>query len=250
MNKVIFSLLLYCFSLYAIELNITTSKDINASKEEIKATIDQYMQNHVKIEYQDAKKVVEDNRIMSDIYIKKNPLDDYAKSTILLRIEEFFAGKFIANLQQKESLSDDILKSYYIENTEEFKEPAYLKMKFFTSNNYETIYKLYSKIKENKSIPNRKFLKENNISARDVNASITQLRRDIVDMLPSKDMNGFFTTPEFFTDHYTLIYILESKEEKIKSYSMVKNDIKHKLLLKTFKRKRNEFIKKYKKDHD
>jgi len=232
-------LFLIGFPACAIELNISPSKDMNVSNDEmeiIKQIV--YKKNHIMLTNNAAKKYIIENRKLSDSYLKKYAISKNVLLNHKLTLEEELANEYVKKHESTLNLSEETLKSYYIAHKSEFIKPKNLEfypikfqnfdvaMKFFLSHK-NNIASIESYIKNKKIEPVKLPITEVNFAIRD----IFKIAHDQT-LLP----------PVFYRGSFIVFYVSKIFKKSYLPYKKAKQKIKEALLKKAFLTQRNKLL--------
>lgn len=235
-----YSVILFIFILtfsYGIQLHIYPDKNIYIQQKDIDA-----LKHFTKEKYsfimndEGAKKIVKENRILANAYIKEGLLTPFQRQVLLVEIEKELADKYVKHLQQSIQIPEKVLKSYYFDNREKFKQLDKVKLVRYRFTTYKDALSFYTGKRKN-----IKYSKTEE-SWKPLNR-IKEPYRSI--FLATK--KGHYT-PVFIAgkDKFDIFYIEDRKESKgYLPFEKVKKDIAKFLYAKTFNRARAKVLEQY-----
>lgn len=240
----LFFLLISIVNAITIDLKSTHVKE-KISNSEVSALIAMFKMNHINISKKNAKEVVRDNRLLSEQYIKEYGLNNEYLTTLRLSIEKDLAEKLVAENLKQLDVNDDVIKSYYIDNKEDYKKPDEVKLKIYEFNDYDSaqkFYKLFSKNIANIDL----YSTDNNISIKEIKSPIVNLNAliAIAANVTKKEINKI-SYPIRINGKFILVEPIEYYTNLYQDYKLKKDEIKLKLLLKISNDKRKELLEKY-----
>lgn len=223
----------------AITININNDKNTTVSPLEIEIHIkDAFKKFGVKPTKEAAKKRIQENRILANVYIKKYgiPKNIYIRSK--LNIESDLADAYVKKEQEKIELSNDVLKSYYIVHKEDFTKPKSIEAIVKRFNDYEKAVKFYNICR-----------KENNITALTKEERpqefFIQGLHPIIRPLLKKVKENSCIPPLYLGKDFLVFVIFNKKKEKILPFLEVKNQIRKILLKKAYFKTRKKLLREY-----
>lgn len=245
--KIIFLLLNLVIFSYAIDINITSSKDTSVSDYEVELFKASMLNQHIRISSEVAKDVISENRYLCEEYLKNSSVPKKVILNFKLELEKHFSSEVIKEIQEKIVIDDDASYSYYISHLDEFIKPEKIKLSLYKIKDFESAMDLFAASKNSKeSIQN--YIKEHNISVSTQEVSLHQLDtrfRNLINF--TKKQTPYFTPPQFFHDHYTVLEVLSKTPQGNYSYLKVKDKIHKILYKKAYKRHKDEILSQYRK---
>ncbi len=222
---------------YGIQLHISPDRNISIQQEDIDAlkyfTKEKYrfiMNN------EGAKKIVKENRILANAYIKEGLLTPFQQKVLLIETEKNLADQYVKHLQQTVQIPEKVLKSYYFDNLEKFKELPQVKLMRYRFKTYKDAIAFY--MKKRKNIKFNK-MKE---SWKSLN-KIKEPYRSIFLVTKKGQYTPVFVVGK---DKFDIFYIEDKKEGKgYLPFEKVKKDIAKFLYAKTFNRARAKVLEQY-----
>lgn len=236
---------------FAVEINITPDKAINVTQKDI-TTYKYYVKrkyNYVITDNKGAKKIIKENRILANEFLKKGFLDK-EKEYIKIMIEDYLADRYVQNIQRSIKIPEKVLYSYYLDHKDKFKEGAKVDIVRFSFKIYEDAVDFYNKAKR---LHNEEAIKKlatqykaqvKNYGWRDVN----MLKKTFASFI-KKDTKGYLVPPFILSKNVINVYYIRDykKGEGYYPFKKVKEKIRNILYNKTFGHKREEILKQYKK---
>ena len=245
--KYLLSTLIIASSLQAIELTLTPDTNASATKKEVDMVVAEYASYNQRVNATKIKRYIEDNRALSNAYLKKHtPLPYAYKKTLQHRVEKMIADEMIKEI--KESIpydKEEVLYSYYLAHkAKRFMEPEHVTYQFIEFSSFDEATKAYNKLKDQpKSV--EKYIKDNNLSVKTFERPLPSAYYMVRELIEKKDLPQLLV-PQYL-DTYSLIYIQKVEPPKAKPYESVKKQIEDTLFKLKFKDLRQKAIESIKK---
>ena len=236
MNKLILTLLILYINLYSIEVNILPDSKEQVKQEEIAAVGKRLKSQRMIMETSDIKQMILDNRLLANEYLKSNDIKELIVN-LRLETERALATRYVQAIQNDIKISDEALKSYYVSHELEFKRPADVNFTIVKFHKYDDAMKFYDDYKS----------KIHDIDLSEYNTStmlkqLAFLNRDISGLLKKGSKQSYLLPPQFFIDHFSVIYIHNINPINIAPFEEVKEKIRSLLFEKIFKDEKRKII--------
>jgi len=245
MKKYFLFLTLISVSLFAIDLTLASDKNTAASSAEIDQMISLFNKKRMKIEKEDAKKALLDNRILANALIdEKIALPEYILVDIKLAVEESLAELYVKNHQEKMVINDNVIKSYYQTNLKEFAKGKMIDFDAYAFKSTEDALNFYMQAKGDLSKIDTHSSENNNTKTSRIQEFKT-LNPAIQSSLLDLQQTNYLTMPIKITSSVYVIHIknitdgghytLQESKERIKSilresiYAETRNKLLQKL---------------------
>jgi len=231
--------------MYGIEIEIRPDKKIKVQSGDISA-MKHYLKKRYRFVVEDkgARQLVEENRILANEYLKSPYFKSFDRNFFKIKTERELADKFVELLQREIKIPQEAVKSYYYDHLDEFKEPPKAYLVRYSFPTYEEALRFYQDKKKNPNIS----IKEYKGIKRDIGfASIPRFKEPLKSLV-EKHGAGYLTPPFIWApDRYDVYYVKEIDDKpKYKDFEKVRKQIEEKLHKLTFKKRREEILKKYK----
>ncbi len=248
-SLIMFLMVIFTISGYSIEVQITLDKKIDVSSADI-AAMKYFLKkkyNFIANNEKGVKKLVKENRALANAYLNSEYFKKkFNKNLFKIKTEMQLAENFVKELQREIKIPDKVLKSYYYDHLEDFKESPQVRLVRFSFKNYDDALNFYHNRLKSDSVD----VKDFNGITRDIGyANIDKIREPLKSLIKENGKN--YISPPFIwaKDRYDVYYVKETKKsDGYKKFDQVKNRIKDILYQKTFNKKREEVIKEYLKD--
>ncbi len=238
--------LLAIFS-FAIEVNIKVDKKPSqeVSQEEINAIQDYFYElYHFHMSEKGAKKLIQENRALANEYLKKHKLSSYDKNRIRVTTELYLANKFVKQIQNSVKLSDDVLRSYYIDNKDKYLQPNTVDFVAFIFDTPEDAIKFYEENKKSDLKKLKDIAKKDKIIIKEYKKRPLKQLKISLRYLINKYQHGLL--PPLIGEKSSVIYVENlDRKKRYKPYSEVKKEIEKILKNKKFLEERKKILKKY-----
>lgn len=238
--------LLLAVSAGAVEIDISPSKSPIASQTEVSVFVsDVKKREHVVLDDDVAKSVVENNRLLADAYLKEVGIKATDLQKFRFGIEKQLAADLVTKYQEKIKTDEDVLKSYYVTHLDEFKIGNEITFKAYTYDAYADALNMY----EHFSASNEGL----ETYAKDHNATIQfrehfpvgNLDNALKYLLEEERETPYLTVPTRYREKYILLIVQQHETDVLLPYEKVKHEIRQKLLREVRNRSRDALIEKY-----
>ena len=236
--------------LSAVQLQITQDQKIETSQIDENA-IKSYFKDVLGFVISDkgAEKLVKENRILSDEYLRKYSLNDFEYARARVMVEDYLSKLLIDKFQNKINLDDKVLLSYYYDNLEKFKESDKVDIIGYEFDSYDKALDFYYTIKKAHtplSQAVQKFSPDiKNYPAQKLSSINYKVKR-----LIKKNASSYFLPPLFLGEKVKVLYIKKYyPAEGYIPFQKVRNKIKKILFDETFLKYRNQLIQQYMKNN-
>jgi len=236
MFRVLFWTFFLCISSFAVTLHISPDEKVDVTAQDVDA-MKQYVKDkfHFIMNENGAKKIVKENRILSNVYLKKGLLTPFEQSVLRIEVEKKLADNLIKKTQKKSILPEKVLKSYYYDHLQDFRKPDEIEVIRYRFGNFADAYKFYQGDK------NVSYKKEN-LGWRYVSSIKRPFNEFIV-----KNKKNYYTPPFVLgKQDIDVYYIADYKENKENyfPYEKVKSRIERIIYARTFERDRRKYLEK------
>lgn len=245
--RIALSLCAMSMALSAITLNIGLDDGAPITTAEKEAFIaDTRQKQRITIDKKEAERILTENRRLADGWIKEDGLTENELLKIRFDLERAFSERLIRKHQEKIEIDDDVLKSYYMANKDEFVYGTGVSFKAYTFGAFNEAAAFYAKFKDNySSIP--EYVNENNITVvESTRNTLSSLHPVIESMLLDHNKTNYITAPGRFKGKFVVLDVLEFTEDIVHPYNKaVKKNIRNKLYYKTKSKSREMLLEKY-----
>lgn len=230
----------------AIEIDISPSKSPVASQSEVSAFVsDVKKREHVLLDDDVAKSIVENNRLLADAYLKEVGIKTAYLQKIRFGIEKKLADNLVEKYEETIRTDDDILRSYYVAHIDEFKIGNEIAFKAYTFKTYKDAFNMYERFSAHKE-GIESYAKEHNATVQQrEHFPVDNLDSALKYLLDEKRKTPYLTVPTRYRGKYILLQVKQYETDVLLSYEKVKHEIRQKLLRKIRNRSRDALIKKY-----
>ena len=244
MRYVLSIFVLFSFS-YAIEVKLLQDSNITVDNDDVRAIRNFFVQKynfHI-TDTRGAKKIVEENRILANQFLKEG-LFQKNKKSIQIEIEDMLAKRYVKDLQNRTKISDKVAKSYYLDNIQKYKKPPKVSIVSYRFEDIDNAYRFYKESNTTSIdllVKKYKPIKQMEIEKKEINA-LPKSIRDFID--PDKNS---YTLPPFVISKgkVDVFYIKEYyPADGYIPFEDVKNQIKNSLHKQTFAKERKKILEK------
>ncbi len=251
--RIIWILSFLVISLFAIEIEIKPTKTLAKvdyrEAEIFRDWLRKLYRFHISND--GAYKIIAENRLLANEYIKKYGLKDDDKRMLKLQTERYLAEKFVRLFQNEHIIDDKVALSYYLDHQDQFKKEGRIKPILFIFNDADQAIKFYSLAKGKTEQEVMKIAKEMNATIKkDDWRDIDTLKSPTLNFVKRFGKKGYMLPPEFITPSSANVLYIEDyqKSQGYKPFESVKEDIKKYLFLQTFNKFRKKLLAQYKKN--
>jgi len=144
--------------LFGIDVELREDKNIQVDRNDISHLRELFLKKynfHI-TDSRGAKRLVRENRILANRFLKEGLLSQERKS-LQLEIEEILAKRYINHLQERIGIDERVIKSYYLDHIEEFRKSPKIHLIRYRFHDLDQAYHFY---KESLHTPIEKLLKK------------------------------------------------------------------------------------------
>ncbi len=240
--KPLFVLSLFCLTnLYAIDLQIKPDVNTTVSSLEADQMITLFSKKRIRIEKQDAKKAVLDNRILSNAFLKEDKIPEYLLADITLAIEETLSELYVKQNQEKIEINDQIIESYYKTNQKEFIKDNIFDLDAYTFTSFDKalpFYQTYQFAPEKA----KQYAMDSNISMLSEKLEYKKIAPAIKSVLQDHNKTNYFTAPIVLKEKTLVVHVKAATESGYYTLEESKEKIKTILLQKIFATTRSKLL--------
>ena len=248
MRFVLFVVFIFSFA-SAIEINIQPDKKIDISNADINA-LKRYLLRkfHFHISPEGAKKIVKENRVLANEYLKKGLLTPTEKERLKIELETRFADEFVEHMQRTIKIPEETLKSYYYDHIKDFKNSDQANLVRYRFKDYKNALAFYEAAKKNEDTIDRLLKKYGGKEMFKGEIHVEKLREPLRSFVKNSAPKSFIPPIALRADAVD-VYLIRSykKNPKYKPFKEVKDKIEDILYKQTFKKERDKIIEKYRK---
>jgi len=231
---------------FGVDLNITTSDRDYATTSEIYQLKKNLLIRKIKIDDKEASRILEENMILSNLYLIENKLSKEMKNNFKILIEDKLAKMLIDEKEKNLHLSEDVLLSFYKDKKKLFfsKEIAFLSVYQF--NDFDSALKFYQKFNNNtKDISI--YAKDSNITKINQELEFSAIHPQIKGYLKKKTEMNYVVPPQKWAEHFIVVYLEKIKKEGYRPYEEIKEEIKKILIEENRGKTKKELVSYYRK---
>jgi len=243
--KITFFYPLIITSLFAADITIKPSSSYVADRQEVALIQSAFLKQRIQIDDDDALNIIQENRFLADEYIKKNQVPQEVLLNMKLEFEKHLASEVVREMESKIEIEDEVVKSYYIANKEEFYKAPEIELNIYRFQTFDEAYLFYKRFVSQKDGIDE-YVNEHNVSNNTEKTEVNRLNKLFQEMiLNTKEQPPFLLPPQFFYKHYSVLYIKHIGEADVLEYEFVKEKIAKKLHEKALDRMKKEMLKPY-----
>jgi hypothetical protein len=242
MNKALL-LFIFCANLlYAINITITQTDALSKpTKGEIDAIKAIYINNNIGIDTNKAKELITENRILAKEYLRSHEMPEVFKENILLSAEKQLADKMVALIQKDIKIDEEVLNSYYIAHKKDFIHAEIVDICIIQFDSFKEASTFYFQNQNDFKNIQQHCLDDNSTTRKTL--AIDSLHQSLKEQILFSDKEELLLTPQFFKDHYSLVYSRVVEYPGYTPFEKVKDEIKYILHQQTFNKRKQEILK-------
>ena len=231
----------------AVEFDIQRDSSIEVTKSDVNA-LKRYLKEKFKFHISDkgARKVVKENRILANEYLKKDLLKKQDKDLLKIELEMKLADKFTEYLQRKIKIPENVLKSYYYDHREDYKQSDEVTLERIRFKNFDEAMKFYNEILKQKEKKDHLLKKYHGKVIYKGTVKKERLKNSIQSFLKEEMQNTYLPPMVLQADRIDVYYVHTYQKAKgYKPYIKVKKEIENILYKRTFNREREKILSRY-----
>jgi len=248
--KYITILLLFFIYVNAIEVNLLPDKEIKVSQHDVnryKSYVKQKY-NYVITNDKGARKIVKENRILANEFLKNPRYLKSVKTDITIMLEDYLADRYVQNMQHSIKIPKKVLYSYYLDHKDKFRRQPEVNIVRYRFSSYDDALKFYQ---ESKDIADPKKVEAKAIQygakKRDYGwKSITVLKKRLLSFI-KKGAKDYLTPPIVNNaNNFNIYYIKDYRSvDGYIPFEKVKGKIEKILYNQTFEKAREKILERY-----
>ena len=248
---------LFCFYLvsitflFGVELHIAPQRNINVSSQDVDA-LKRYILQTLKFHISDkgAHRIVLENRLLANEYLKKYKLSPFDKKYLQVCIERYLADKMVQKYQQSVPVDEKVLLAYYLDHKEQFKKEPKIEAVLFFFFFAKKAIEFYLSVQGKNFDDARKLAREYKGILQEMGGEkrLSQFSKKVQEFV-LKNPRAYYAMPPVILapNSASVLYIKSYKQEKgYKPFESVKEQVKQEILQKAFAKMRKKLLEKYK----
>jgi hypothetical protein len=230
--------------LQSAEVSIVPDKDSSVSNEDIQH-IQYYYKKYFNILLSEkgAKKIVKENRLLANAYLKKYGLSKNVKNLVRIVDEFILADQMVQKIQNNIKIPPKVLHTYYLDNIEKFKNDDLVKLKSFLFESPEEAISFYIESKNKPLEDIVKLAKRHNVKTiRDYQETTIGSLTPFLKNNLKKGKQNYLLPPQLGSS-YEVFYVIEYKStNSYKPFEEVKEKIEKTLHKKRYLEERKRIL--------
>ena len=244
MLKLLSALLFLNVFLSAIEIDFISDKKIDVTQDEITYFKAQVLKQRVRIDDKEAKRILNENRILANLYLKEETIPQSYRINLTHKVEKMLAKMLVDKYEEKLELSEDILLSYYRAKKDEFYKKKQILLNVYKFNDFDSALEMYMAKRE--KIDNMDaYAKEHDIKMIEQQLEVDNMHIQIRANLKNLEDENYLVPPLKWADGYIVVHAVRFIEENYMPYEEVKEDIKERLMVQNRKNARKKLMQEY-----
>ncbi len=244
MAKIFFIYFLMLHFLYGIELSIQSANRTYPNESEIELLKKNLKSKMIIIDDKESARVLEENMILSNLFLKEAGLSKEFKTDIKIYIEGKLADELVRQKEKSIDVSDDVLLSYYKDKKKKFFSKNMVKMQIYMFDDFESALKVYEDFYK-KPAALDKYAGENNISKVTQDLMFDNIHPQIKGYLKDVKEENYIVPPQKWAKNFIVVYVEKIDTEYFKPFEEVKEEIKTLLLNDNKNRLKKELVEYY-----
>ena len=244
---VVFLALIYSAGAVEVLIKGDRGSQVTVSPADEQEAMMDAQQYGIRIDSKDARALVKKNRILANAYVEQYGVPKELQVRFRFNLEKALVRELIRKVEKNIDLSDNVLKSYYLANKEEFRVPKKIVFTLMTLPDYQQALSLYNHYKNIPSeVKDFKGDKENNITVEQFTMGLQEMNPALKVVLKDTNATQYLTPPQKFYKNYIVMYVQSFVPAGYRPYdSKVKSEIRALLLKKVYNRTKKELVEKY-----
>jgi len=210
--------------LFAVEINISTAKDINVTNSQIEQLTLSLKEKRFMIEKESAKKLIYENRLIANDFLEKNKIPQNLQDKITLFIEDELAKLATQKEQDLYKIDNEIIESYYKTHKNDFQKDRTFEVKSYIFETFNDANDFYVKHKSNPSNA-QQYSKEHNITSISDKLEFNKIYPLIKQNIKLNDEKDYLIHPLNFKTKFTVTHIIDFEEKGFRDLKDVKETI-------------------------
>jgi predicted transcriptional regulator len=244
MLKSLLALLFLNVFLYAIEIDFIADKKIDVSQDEITQFKAQVLKQRIRIDDKEAKRVLMENRILANYYLKNEKVPQFFKLNLVHKTEKLLAKMLVDKYEEELELSDDILLSYYRAKKDEFYRQKQILLNVYKFKDFDSALEMYM-AKRDKMDSLDSYAKEHEIKMIEQLLEVSNMHQQIRSNLRNLEDENYLVPPQKWADGYIVVHAVRFVEENYMPYEEIKEDIRERLIVQNRKNARRKLMQEY-----
>ena len=237
-------LLTFVLVYFASAVDIDVKIEPYVKNEENIAAFNQYLKTEKHFTADSQKgldKHLHDDWLLANHFAKD--MSSYEKALLTNMVNRYLARKEIEKIQKSIKLSNDVLKSYYLDNLKDYKLKPLVDLTVFNFKTLEDAHTFYKYSQEHNYTQTSEFAKEQEVKQFEYKYPLNKMMPIFRLSLRDLKQTGYFTPPLFYGKEFLVIYVKDIKQrDGYLSFKKVKGHIGTILHKQTYLQKRNELI--------
>lgn len=227
----------------ALDVKITPSKSTKVSQQEVSNFINYVKHNERVVLSEDvAKNVIEQNRLLSDAFLREKGLQPWELDNIRFGLEKTLSKRYIAEREKKIDVDDEVLESYYVSHLDKYRIGNTVDFEAYTFTKYHDALQMYKQYQSGKSDAEA-FAKEHNATIQKRHDfAVSNLDPALKYLLEDNASVPYLTVPTRYRKKYIVLRINKVQKDALLAFKKVKGEIRNHLLAKTRARTRDELL--------
>ncbi len=233
-------------SLGAVEVEITSS--VYKTDENNILAFEQYLKEEKNFRAEsrkDLEKNLREDWILAEVYVQNN-FNDYEKSKLTNMVNRYLAKEQIKKIQKKIDISEDVVKSYYLDHLDNYKLKPYVEMKIFNFDTLESAHAFYIFTQSHTYDESLQHAVKEDIAYVQYNNPFNRMMPEMRHSLRDMKQKNYFTPPQLYKKQYMVTYIENITErEGYVAFEKTRKYIKKLLWKKTYLKQRSDLLSQY-----
>ena len=213
--------------------------EVEAMKKHLKETM-HFIPNSDK----DVERIVRENSALADAYLQEHK-DKFTHALLQIELNEKLAERYVKEVYDATKISDDVLKSYYLEHLEKYRKAPLLKARIVIFASLDKAMKFYEHAASSGGTHPDKIADANRSGYERIVKYVVpvSMARPEIRAVLKKDKAHYYAPPQFYKNRFIVIYVDEiKKQEGYLPFEKVKANIVHSLKESTMLKKRHELV--------
>ena len=230
--------------LSAVEVDIKADKKIIVDADETGTLINMGQSENIQIDKKDAKRLIEENRKIADLFLLEAHLPQPYLTSLRLNVEKQLANMMTKQYSEKFELSDEVLRSYYLAEKDKFYKEKQIQIEVLKFSDFETALQAYRACEKSPESSGA-YAEKQGIEVIKQSVDVHNLHVQLKSQLRENDESNYLLPPQVWGDGFIVVRIAGYIQKGYRPYDTVKDEIREKLVVENDRNARKALLKEY-----
>ena len=190
----------------------------------------------------DLDKRLNEDWLLANYFVKKYN-SPFEEADVTNMVNRYLADKAVEKIQRSVKISDDVLRSYYLDHKNKYRMKAIVTFDLYTFKSLQKADAFYRFAKEHNASEVAAYTKKERIKTSSYKSRLNMMLPVFRLVMIDLEQSGYYTPPVYYNHDFDVLYIknIEKKDEYV-PYRVAKKEIAKKLYKQTFLKKRKEIL--------